>query len=280
MPRTSRLAVTAPELMAAPVPEQGPARTSRRSLLLVALLMPVGPVCVGLLRYLLPYFTASESTDVVAAAAAAPGRQSAVLWLGYIALLTLVPGVLAAGQVTRDARPRLTAVAMCLLVPAYLSMGLLLSGDALLWAGPRAGLQPATMTALYDETHPTAIIGLGVFVLGHVVGTVLLGIALLRSGRVPAAAAWALTISQPLHFVAAVIVGSPTLDLFAWSLTTVGMGFAARALLRMPSAAVRSGYDQGEVGRSSGSPSTTRSTRSLKKQSRSRIFGHSGIGSG
>ena len=212
---------------------RGPMRLSRRSVLLVALLMPVGPACVALLRYLLPYFTASESADVVAAAAAAPGRQSAVVWLGYVALLTLVPGVLAAAQVTRAARPRLTTAAVCLLVPAYLSMGVLLSSDALLWAGPEAGVDPAVLVALHDTMHISAMIAIAVFVLGHVVGTVLLGIALLRSRRVPAAAAWALTVSQPLHFVAAVVVGSRELDLVAWSMTAVGMAFAARALVRL-----------------------------------------------
>jgi hypothetical protein len=141
--------------------------------------------------------------------------------------------VLAAAQVTRDARPRLTTAAVCLLVPAYLSMGSLLSGDALLWAGPKAGIDADTVTTLYDTMHPTAMIGIGVFVLGHVIGTVLLGIALLRSGRVPPAAAWGLTVSQPLHFVAAVIIGSPELDLLAWSLTAVGMAYAGRALVRL-----------------------------------------------
>jgi len=39
-------------------------------------------------------------------------------------------------------------------------------------------------------------------------------------------------VSQPLHFVATVILGSPTLDLIAWSATAVGMAMAARALLQ------------------------------------------------
>lgn len=224
--------MSAQELLAAPTPAPARPFTGRRSLLLVALLMPVGAAAVGLLRYLLPYFTASGSTEVVAAVVAEPGRQSAVLWLGYLAMLTLVPGVLAAATVTRDAAPRLTTAAVCLLLPAYLSLGTLLSTDSLLWAGASLGLDSTTVAALYDQMHPTAVIGIGVFVLGHIVGTVLLGIALLRSGRVPTAAAWALVVSQPLHFVAAVLAGSRELDLLAWSLTAVGMAYAGRALLR------------------------------------------------
>lgn len=208
------------------------ARNRRRSLLVVALLMPLGPACVAFLRYLLPYFTAPDSAAAVAAAAAAPGRQSAVLWLGYVATLTLVPGVLAAATLTRQAAPRLTGWAVGLLVPAYLSMGGLLAGDVLLWAGPTAGVDASVTAVVADTMHPTITISMVVFVVGHVGGTVLLGLAMLRSGRIPAASAWALTLSQPLHFVAAVVVGSRHLDLLAWTLTAVGMGYAARALLR------------------------------------------------
>ena len=41
-----------------------------------------------------------------------------------------------------------------------------------------------------------------------------------------------MTVSQPLHFVATVILGSPQVDFVAWSLTAVGMAFVARAVLR------------------------------------------------
>ncbi|MDT4929063.1 MAG: hypothetical protein QOF92_1930, partial [Pseudonocardiales bacterium] len=39
---------------------------------------------------------------------------------------------------------------------------------------------------------------------------------------------------QPLHFIATVIAGSPTLDLIGWSLTGIGLAFVARALLAEP----------------------------------------------
>lgn len=198
----------------------------------VALLMPIGPAAIALLRFVLPYYTDSTSGAMTTSVAAQPGRESAVLWLGYVATLTLVPGVLALGHLTRAAAPRLTTWALALVVPAYLSLGGLLSMDSLLWSGSAAGVNPSTTASLLDHQHPTVNIALGVFVLGHVIGTVLLGVALLRSGHVPAWAALALAVSQPLHVVAAVIIGSNDLDLFAWSLTALGMAFAARALLQ------------------------------------------------
>lgn len=193
------------------------------------LLLPVGPLCVGLLRFLLPYYTADGSLATVQAVDAHPARQSAVLWLGLIAIVTLVPGVIAVATALPPSR--LKAWALGLSVPGYLCLGVLLAEDYLLSAGVAAHIDPRQLAAQLDANHPSFDVATAIFVVGHVVGTVLLGVALLRSGRIPAWAAWTITVSQPLHFVAAVIVGSPTLDLVAWSMTAVGMGVVARALI-------------------------------------------------
>ncbi len=100
-------------------------------------------------------------------------------------------------------------------------MGGLLCSDQLLRSGHRADVDPETIAQLLDTPHPTIGISIGVFLVGHVVGTVLLGLALLRSDRIPAWAAWVLVVAQPLHFVATVVLGSPTLDLIAWSATAL-----------------------------------------------------------
>ncbi len=198
----------------------------------VALLLPVGPVAIALLRLLLPYYTADGTSGTVAAVQAHPGRQSAVLWLAYVGILTLVPGLYAVAGVCRDAAPRLTAWALALAVPGYLSLGMFLGADHILWSVTDAGLSAADSAAVVEAGHPSIDVAIGVFVLGHVVGTVLLGLALLRSGRIPAWAAWAVAVSQPLHFVATVILGSPQVDFVAWMLTAVGLAVVARVILR------------------------------------------------
>jgi hypothetical protein len=209
-------------------------RTTPWSVWAVALLLPVGPAAIAVLRLLLPYYTASDSAGTVAAVAEHPGRQSAVLWLAYVGILTLVPGLFAAARVCRAAAPRLTSWALALSVPGYLSLGMFVGSDHLLWSAHQAGLSTADSTALVDSVHPSAGVAIGVFVLGHVVGTVLLGLALLRSGRVPAWAAWAVAVSQPLHFVATVVLGNNVVDFVAWSLTAVGMAVVARVLVSEP----------------------------------------------
>jgi hypothetical protein len=199
----------------------------------VALLLPVGPAAIAVLRLLLPYYTASDTEGMVTAVGAEPDRQSAVIWLAYIGILTLVPGLIAATQVCRDAAPRLTAWALALGVPGYLSLGMFVGADHLLWSTSAAGLSPGDSAAVVEAGHLAIDVSLGVFVVGHVVGTVLLGLAMLRSGRIPAWAAWALTISQPLHFVATVVIGSPVLDFVAWGLTAVGMALVGRAYVEL-----------------------------------------------
>ena len=210
----------------------GPTDPRRATRWLAALLIPIGPAAVAVLRYVLPYQTGDDAEAVVTAVAAQPGTQSAVLWLTFVATLTLVPAVLWVGRLTRRRAPRLTAAALLLLVPGYLSLPWAVGADMLLWIGVQEGLDTGTLAELYGTLHPTSNIAAGVFVLGHVLGTVLLGIAMWRSRAVPRWAAVATIVSQPLHFVAAVIVGSPSLDFVAWGLNAVGFAVAARAIVR------------------------------------------------
>ncbi len=97
----------------------------------------------------------------------------------------------------------------------------------------RRGLSLEDAAASYDSLHPAVMVAGGIFVVGHVVGTVLLGCALLRVSTVPRPAAWAVVVSQPLHFVAAVIVGSHWLDLVGWGLNAVGFAALSVLILRM-----------------------------------------------
>lgn len=214
-----------------PAPAADVRRWSRR---LAALVIPVGPAAVAVLRWQLPYTTLDGHREVVAAVTARPQAQSLVLWLGFTAILTLVPGVLWVGRLTRRHAPRLTAAALLLLVPGYLALSWMIAGDLLLWAGAHHAIDADTFTTLYSATHPTSAIASGLFILGHVIGTIILGVALWRSRRVPRWAALATILSQPLHVVAAVVLASPSLDLLAWGLNAVGFATAAVAVLGTP----------------------------------------------
>lgn len=216
-----------------PVPA-APADLRRSTRWLAAIVLPLGPAAVAVLRYVLPYFTADDPAGIVDSVVANLERQSLVLWLGFAAILTLVPAVVWAGRLTRRRAPRLTAAALLLMVPGYLSLGWLVGTDILLWTGARRDVDPTTLAAMYETAHPTMNLAAGLFVIGHVLGTVLLGVALWRSHTVPRWAAVVTAVSQPLHFVAAVILGSPSLDLVAWGMNAVGFAAVAVAVLRLP----------------------------------------------
>jgi hypothetical protein len=200
---------------------------------LAALVLPVGPAAVAVLRYVLPYSTTDDDRAIVRAVIAHQGTESAVVWLGFLAVLTLVPAVMWAGRLTRPAAPRLTAVAMLLLIPAYTSLGLLVCSDAAVLFAVRHHLDPATAGDAYAALHPAVVTAGVVFVLGHVLGTILLGIAFWRTGVVPRWAALATIAAQPLHFLAAVILANHTLDLVGWGLNALGFAAASLAILRL-----------------------------------------------
>ncbi len=242
---------------------------------LTIVLAALGPVCVALLRFLLPYYTASDGTASARAVAAHPGQESAVLWLGLVATLTLAPGLYA----VRGALPagRLRAWAFGLVVVGYLSLPIVLVGDMVLWTGASQGLDPAITAKLIDGLHPSYGVGLGVFVAAHVLGTVLLGVLCLRSRVLPPVLGWALTISQPLHFVTTVFLGLAWVDLIAWSLTALAMAWLATAarparsvaLLVEASDVIDRGLTQGLGTRNDVTP-----TRDLHSTARSRGGAH------
>jgi hypothetical protein len=199
---------------------------------LAAVLLPIGPAAVAVLRFMLPYDTVDDSTTIAAKVIADPGAESLVIWLGFVAALTLVPAVLWLARFTRRSAPRLTVAAVLLLVPAYLMLSWVVASDLLLYYGARTGMDATTLAALSEHTHPAAAAADVIFVAGHVAGTVLLGLAMWRVRSIPRWAAVATVIAQPLHFVAAVIVASHPLDLVAWGLNAIGFAAAGVAIAR------------------------------------------------
>lgn len=208
----------------------GPSADLRRlDRVVAAVLMPVGPAAVAWLRFVIP------GEPVAASVAAAPDAQRLVLGLGVVAVFTLLPGAYSALHLLRRRAPRLTAWTSALLVPGYIGMTGLFAADAFAMVGFDLGLDPAEIDRVAAALMelPTTGILLAVFVVGHIGGTVLLGIAALAARALPLAVGGLLTVSQPLHLVA-VMTDLRGLDLVAWGLTAVGMAFLSLRVLRTP----------------------------------------------
>lgn len=200
------------------------------------ILMPLAPALVlvsGLVGVDDGTLTESELT---AAVYAAPGQQSLSVWFGFLAALLLPIAAIWAGRPTYPRAPRLTTLAEVLLVPGYLCLSWLVAGsDAIMWYGATNGLDPDLVTDMAWGVHPAFSVALGIFVVGHTLGTVLLGVAAIRSRAIPLWAGVALVVCQPMHFAVS-IVSDPAvalgMNLVASGLNVVAFGFLGWAIFR------------------------------------------------
>lgn len=63
----------------------------------LAIVTPIGPLAIAIVRGILPYYTADSNTTMAAKVAAHQGAETIVIWLTFVALLTMIPGVIAVG---------------------------------------------------------------------------------------------------------------------------------------------------------------------------------------
>lgn len=217
---------------------QAPARDLRRTWRIVAAVCIVtGPILVTVLRALMPYWTGDDPAASVSAMAEAPGRTAAFNWLSVLCFPFVVGGVLGTAYAVRRSTPRLALIGGGFGFVGLTLASMIGSGDILAEAMIRDGFDTETTVraVLLLMDHPTQLLGILAFVVGHLVGYILLGIAVARSRLVPLWAGAAIVIAQPVHVISAVIVPSRTLDVIGgWGLTAVGFAVVALAVLRTP----------------------------------------------
>jgi putative effector of murein hydrolase LrgA (UPF0299 family) len=201
----------------------------------LAVLLPLGPLFVAVAFALRPYGSSDDPTAIVTKILASPSTDL-LLWLGFLAPGLLLLATVTAGHLARRGAPVLATVATSINALAFgLMSGAVASGDLITVAGGRAGVDPATILTITDaiDTSPVTAIALGIWVPGHIVGMVLLAVALRRARVLPRWAAIVLGISQPVHFVAFVVLQNQYVDAFAgWGFTAIGFTAVAVALLR------------------------------------------------
>ena len=227
--------------MTTTVSDPTPTRTPPRLALdrwALAVLLPIGPLAIAVIRAILPYYTTDSNTAAAAAVAAHQSKETAVLWLTFIASLTMVPAVIAVGLIARRRSPWIGTIALLLSVAGFMSLfgPSVTASDYVSLGAAKVGMAPATAGGLIDAISalpPVSVAGT-VFVVGHVLGVVLLGIALWRGRVIAPWAALLLTISQLLHLTFAVFVPSHLLDGVSWGLTALGFAAVGIAVVRTP----------------------------------------------
>ena len=210
------------------------ARTVWRTLLAIA--GPPLALYVALARFLLPYDMSDTPEVIFEKLAAHPGFGMVTIWIGVVLAPTCIAGVVAVAWLSRRRVPILTTIGLILAVVGFTCLAVGNSfgelSTALIASHPE--FDRATAYAVGSGLELGAVSNLTgtLFVLGHLIGTVILGLALWRSHAVPSWAALLLAMSQPIH-LASVMLGSRPLDLIGWGGTAVGFAVAGWALLRM-----------------------------------------------
>ncbi|EWT04251.1 hypothetical protein N864_15025 [Intrasporangium chromatireducens Q5-1] len=201
---------------------------------LLALSAPVMAAGIAVLRFTLPFNTLDTPDEAFSKLVANPTFTSAQVWFGFLTPV-VISGVLAVLWVTRRRVPVLATVAGVLCVLGYTALAAADSVSPVLAdVVAHGGLDTASVRPIAAalEAMPQPTTAVTVFVIGHLAGTVLLGIALWRSRVLPAWVGIALAVSQPVHLVSA-MTGNHPLDLAAWGATALCMGLAGAAVLRM-----------------------------------------------
>lgn len=187
-----------------------------------------GALVLAVCNVLSGLYPATESTrDTIAWFGANPGLTEAVAATGLLATVLLVPGIWAVVQRLRGV---LAGIGGWLMGSGYL-LGTVLSFEALtLLAILAAGGDPGLLATASDELTPTTAVAVYfAFGLGALIGTLLLGIAMLRSS-VPAWAGWAMIASAPVRmiglFTGLTLVGPPLASLL------IAVGFTGVFLAR------------------------------------------------
>lgn len=209
-------------------------RTWRRT---AAFALVAGPLGVTVIRLVMPYWTDDAPAQMVAGFAADPGRGAAMNWLSLLVTPFLFLSALAMGFVARRRAPVIATWGAAVLFGAYALGSAVSAPDILVATMLGRGDDPASVAAdaqLLMDT-PVMLAGALSFVLGHLVGMVLVAIAVVRARLVPWWVGAAIALAQPIHVVSAVVVPSRALDVvLGWGLTTVGYALVARAVLRTP----------------------------------------------
>jgi hypothetical protein len=210
------------------------ARTVWRILLAIA--GPPLAVYVAIARFLLPYDMSDTPEIIFDKLIAHPGFSMISIWIGVVLAPTCIAGVVAVGWLSRRSVPILTTIGLTLAVVGFtcLAVGNTFGELSTALAASHPEFDRATAYALGAglELGPVSNLTGTLFVFGHLVGTIILGLALWRSHTVPSWAAILLAFSQPIH-LASVMLGNRPLDLVGWGGTAVGFAAAGWALLHM-----------------------------------------------
>lgn len=162
-----------------------------------------------------------------------PEQFLAMTLLALIGVLVMIPGLIAALRVLRPGRPRLALVAVALMIAGYVSyFGIVMTNFRTLALAQYALAHPGDgVAAILDaaEPSPAIMVFFLLFVVGNLIGTLLLGLATILSRTIPWYAG-ALIIGWPVGHVINIVGAGEWFAVLGGALEIAGLGIiAARA---------------------------------------------------
>ncbi len=198
---------------------------------LLAVLAPIPFVAKAVYYALMPN-GGDDWKDQVAWNAIHPNTYAALQWFDAIFILLIVPAAFAAAWVARRGAPRLATIGALVLITGFLAgIGLNTNGDRLAYITASHHFDVTVLSQVDDALENNPVVGLGglLFIVGLVVGSVLLGIALWRSHAAPAWTGIALAVGGFTH----PLMPGPIPTAIGLLIVAAGFSGASIALLRM-----------------------------------------------
>ena len=210
--------------------DAGTARTAR---LLAAITATLGPLMFAAAGLVAPYDTDASSKEIARDIAAHTGAAELSVWLWTVGTVLFLPGLVGVALLAVARSARLGLWGAVLFGTGLTAVNATPNLDIVALGGFEKGVSQDSLVRVADGVNELAVVNGPIlyFVAAHVVGAVLLGVALLRGRVVPAWAAWLLILSMPLN-VAGYVIGIAALTALTFVMAAVALGYAGLVLVR------------------------------------------------
>ena len=172
-----------------------------------------------------PFGNDETGKEIVSAVASNQWAYTVVPVVLTVGILLLIPAVITAIGLAARRAPYLAYVGGGMAVAGYASLLSTFTGPQVAMALSAAGVSPDQAATVIDKMNSGSIVFnllTFVFVAGHILGTTILGVALIRARVVVWWAGAMIAVSPPIHLVAHIVESKPA-DLVSFCLLAVGL---------------------------------------------------------
>ena len=219
---------TTPSRAPTPAAEPGaPAGTGR---ILLGVTTALGPFLLALGTGVIPYSTGGSEEEIVRDIADDRTLTEVTLWCWLFGSIALTIGTLVVGLLAMRYAPKLGLWGLLLLGTGLLAIASAPEMDAVTLGGLEEGVGVDALAKVSEGTYalPAVAVPLLWFIGAHVLGAILLGVALLRGRVIAPWAAWLLILSMPLNVVG---YAGGIMPLTVLSFVMMGVAFALAGLV-------------------------------------------------